>query len=56
MTAADFQRASALLNAMGPVEAAKLLNDPRDLANFILSNRFELDESEIRELKSNFRA
>jgi len=56
MTAADFQRANALLNALGPNEASRLLSDPRDLNEFINSNRLELDESEIRELKSNFRA
>lgn len=56
MTAADFQRATALLEAMGPIEAAKVLSVDIDLREFINSNRLELDETEIRELKSNFRA
>ena len=56
MTAADFQRATALLEAMGPIEGAKVLSVDIDLREFINSNRLELDETEIRELKSNFRA
>ena len=56
MTAADLQRATALLNALGPIEAAKILSVPIDLNEFIMSNRLVLDETEIRELKANFRA
>jgi hypothetical protein len=56
MTQQSLNAARSLLQAMGPAEAAKLLNSPPDLREFINSNRFELDESEINELKAEFRA
>lgn len=56
MTAADFQRAIGLLEPLGPIEAAKILSVDIDLREFLTSNRLELDETEIRELKAYFRA
>ena len=56
MTAADFQRAIAILSNLGPIEAAKILSVPLDLNEFIMSNRLVLAETEIRELKAYFRA
>ena len=56
MTSGDFQRAIGLLEPLGAIEAAKILSVDIDLRNFIQSNRLELDETEIRELKAYFRA
>ena len=56
MTAADVQRAIAILSNVAAVEAAKILSVPLDLREFIDSNRLSLDETEIRELKAYFRA
>lgn len=56
MTQESVQRATALLQALGPAEAARLLNSPVDWQFFIDSNKLVLDESEKREIASNFRA
>lgn len=47
--------ATSLLSAMGPVEAARLVSDDRDLHAFLRDHGFELTEEEILELKARFR-
>ena len=56
MNAADLQTAISLLTAMGPQQASRTLEDPRDLRAFLDNNRLELEDFELRELKSMFRA
>jgi hypothetical protein len=56
MTQESVQRATALLQALGPAEAARLLNSPVDWQFFIDSNKLTLDESEKREIQAQFRA
>lgn len=52
----SYDEAHFLLSAMDPLQASKLLGNATDLQEFIESNRLSLDESEIAELKSIFRA
>jgi len=56
MTQESVQRATALLQALGPGEAARLLNSGVDWNFFKDSNRLTLDSSEEAEIRSQFRA
>ena len=55
MTQESVQRATALLQALGAGEAARLLNSPVDWNFFKDSNRLTLDSSEEAEIRSQFR-
>ena len=56
MAAADVQTARAILQGLGAIEAAKILSNPIDTREFLMSNRLDLDETELRELRAEFRA
>jgi uncharacterized protein YeaO (DUF488 family) len=45
-----------LLGQLGPVEAVKTLNDPRDWAAFCDRHRLELDDTDALMLRELFRA
>jgi uncharacterized protein YeaO (DUF488 family) len=52
----DLDRAMFLLGELGPIEAAKILNDPRDWAAFCDRHRLELDDTDALMLRELFRA
>jgi len=52
----DTNRAAMLLGQLGPVEAVKTLNDPRDWAAFCDRHRLELDDTDALMLRELFRA
>jgi hypothetical protein len=51
----EFTNAVMALQALSPAEAARIVSSDIDLRNFLNDHRFELTETEIMELKSNFR-
>lgn len=51
----DLDRAMFLLGELGPIEAAKILNDPRDWAAFCDRHRLSLDPGDVEELKAVLR-
>ncbi len=55
MSEASYQQAVALLDAMGPIGAGRILESPVDFREFLSSNRLDLEEDEIRRLKDRFR-
>ena len=55
MTAADLNTAKALLEAMGFIQAGRILANQVDFNEFLSTNRLNLEEAEIRDLKAYFR-
>ena len=51
----DLDRATFLLGALGPLEASRVLADPRDWAAFCEIHRLALDACEVEELKAVLR-